>query len=54
MPDLAEVHAELAAMRRLFTILDRLDPAAQARVLAYLADRYAARPTAEETTDAAA
>jgi hypothetical protein len=54
MPDLAEVHAELAAMRRLFTILDRLDPAAQARVLAYLADRYAARPdTAKEATDAA-
>lgn len=44
MPHLPEpattIADELAAMKRIAAVLDRLDPAAQGRVLQWLVDRY--------------
>jgi hypothetical protein len=48
MPDITAALDELAVMRRLVAALEKLTPAARARVIAYLADRYAPRPTSQE------
>jgi hypothetical protein len=44
------VREELAAMRKLVIALEPLDVDAQARVVAWLWDRYV-RPTIDESTD---
>lgn len=48
MADTVSPTEELAAMRRIAAVLDKLDPQAQDRVVSWMWDRYR-QPVAEET-----